>query len=115
MMSRWVPVCRLSGVGSPYGGTGHGPCPRRRLATKGAAAAPGEAAPCIPGQLAANNACSATMGTRSHTCFCLLSTHCRRVATPCSRVLLEGGDRRRLIQAMVFSLSVLHSAVDACC
>jgi hypothetical protein len=71
--------------------------------------------PCIPGQLAAKNACSATMATRSHTRFCLLSTHCRSVATPCSRVLLGGGDPRRLIQAMVFSLSVLHSALDACC
>ena len=60
MMSRWVPVCRLSGVGSAgrraasragraHGGTGHGPCPRRRLATNGAAATPGEAAPASQG------------------------------------------------------------------
>jgi hypothetical protein len=124
-MSRWVTVHRHSAVGPPAargvagrpGPHGNGPwpvspaAPGNRWGSRGS----GEAASCIPGQLAAKNACSATMGTRSHTCFCLLSTHCRSVATPCSRVLLEGGDRRRLIRATVFSLSVLHSVADACC
>jgi hypothetical protein len=127
-MSRWVAVHRHSGVGPADGAPLHGragPTAERAMARVPGGAwqragqpRSGEAAPlppCAPGQLTAKDACSATMGARSHTCFCLLSTHCRSIATPCSRALLEGGHPRRLIQATVFSLSVLHSAADACC